>query len=74
MDTSVLLAQFSMQPEGGSGFYRFFEPKNTIKPRSGSKSAPDENLTSFAAAISGKSLQEDWENEDDAKWESFIKD
>lgn len=34
----------------------------------------DDKLTQMAMAVAEKSLHEDWDGEDDARWESFLKD
>lgn len=34
----------------------------------------DDDLTSMCMSISEKSLSEDWDNEDDERWQRFLKD
>ncbi len=55
-------------------FISFLSQKNKNKTSGESKSLDNAQLTSMAMAISEKALQEDWEKEDEAHWERFLKD
>jgi hypothetical protein len=56
-------------------FYReseFQYTQNRLRQILFPPSLEDKNLTMLAMAVSEKSLGKDWEDEDDARWESFL--
>ena len=72
----MFFSQFSMLPDNLKqevvDFVAFLSQKNSKK--AGEDRLREANLTPMAMAMSEKSLREDWENEDYANWESFLKD
>jgi hypothetical protein len=47
---------------------------HTIQEQTEYEFIPENRLTKMSMAIAESSLKEDWDNEDDAHWESFLKD
>jgi len=78
MDTSLLFQQISMLPDNlkqeAADFIAFLSQKNKTKVSKERNSLGNTQLTIMAMAISEKVLQEDWDKEDDAHWERFLKD
>ena len=78
MDTSIVISQFSLLPDNlkqeVADFIAFLTQKNNLKTGKVSSFLNDSQLTPMAMAISEKVLHEDWDGENDAHWESFLKD
>ena len=78
METAVLFTQFSNLPDHlkqeAADFIAFLSQKNKTKVSKERNSLGNTQLTIMAMAISEKVLQEDWDKEDDAHWERFLKD
>jgi len=76
MDTTVLFSQFWSLPdnlkEEVADFVAFLSQKSANQSKT--EYTQDENLVAKAMAVSEHSLREDWDTEDNANWEAFLKD